>query len=138
MKLYIDTNIFLSVIYKEEPSAKSSGELLRAVHVGRFVGVTSSVTLLEMILDMSASNFVDHVDSAVTAVEDLLDIVPLDKVMCKRAANYVLKDRLTIHDAYHLATALSSEAEVFVTRDEPLSRKLRKYLQVRKPDELQA
>jgi predicted nucleic acid-binding protein len=56
--------------------------------------------------------------------------------MAKEAAKYVLKDKLTIHDAYHLATALNLGASCFVTRDEALFRKAKSYLKTIKPEEL--
>lgn len=102
------------------------------------MAITSSVTLLEIILDMSASGFADQAEVAIAALEDLraLAILPLDGAMSKTAAKHVLDDEITIHDAYHLATALHSKASYFVTRDLALMKKIRKYISVTAPEHI--
>lgn len=138
MSLYLDTNIFLNVIYKESRFGTKSAELLRRVQTREKQAITSAVTLLELLLDMAESGFGDQTEVAIAALEDLiaLTIVPLDKAMSKTAAEHVLQDNLTIHDAYHLATALHSQASHFVTRDRNLSRKIAKYVKVVTPEEV--
>ena len=100
--------------------------------------ITSSVTLLEVILDMAASGFADQTELAVAALEDLraLTIVPLDKAMSKTAAKHVLDDGITIQDAYHLATALQSGVSCFVIRDTGLAKKIGKYVKAVSPEDL--
>lgn len=127
---YVDTNIFLNVIYKEPGFYRESLELLKKIHKGEYSALTSSITLLEVILDMTESGYGELADKAVASIEDIrnLQIVALDKTMTKQATTFVLKDNLTIHDAYHLATALCHKAETFVTRDEKLRKKIIKYI----------
>jgi predicted nucleic acid-binding protein len=126
------------VIYKEAKFETSSIELLRKVQEGKMAAVTSSVTSLELMLDMNASGFTDQSEEAVAAIEDIpsLVIIPLDQEMSKNAARHVLKDKMTIHDAYHLATALGSLSRYFVTRDEGLMKKIKKYVKVMTPEEI--
>ena len=132
MSIYLDTNIFLNVIYKEQRFRSESPELLLKVHGEQVAAITSAVTLLEVILDMADSGFPDQVEAAVAAIEDLrgLGVVPLGKAMVKTAAEHVLEDRITIHDSYRLATALHSGASLFVTRDAGLAKKIAKYMEV--------
>jgi predicted nucleic acid-binding protein len=136
--VYVDTNVFLNVVYKESDFERSSAELLNRIQEGKIVAVTSSVTSLEIILDMDLSGFRDQTEAAVAAVEDIrcLSIVPLDQEMAKSSARHILKDRITVHDAYHLATALGSQVLYFVTRDAALSRKIKKYVKVVTPEEI--
>lgn len=138
MSLYLDTNIFLNVIYKEPKFKDESAELLNKIQTQEVQAVTSSVTVLEIMLDIAKSGFADLVEVAVAAVEDLrgLNIVPLDKEMSKLAAEHVLQDKLTIHDAYHLATALHSNVSYFVTRDHGLSKKIERHVKTIFPDDL--
>jgi len=98
------------------------------------------VTLLEIILDMLGSGFSEITEIAAASIEDLhnLEIVPLDHTMMKLAADHVIKEKLTIHDAYHLATATSRKARVFVTRDEELSRKVARYMKATVPEEAES
>lgn len=137
MSYYVDTNIFLNVIYKEPDLGEKSSGFLRHIHDGRYEALTSSVTILEVILDMADSGFMDLTGVAIASIEDIrnMEIVPLDKAMTKLAADHVVRDGLTIHDAYHVATALFRRADAFVTRDENLKRKIRKYIKTIAPEE---
>jgi predicted nucleic acid-binding protein len=138
MSCYIDTNVFLNVIYKETGFSEGSSVLLKKIHAGKLQAMTSSVSLLEIVLDMAVSGFSETSDLAVASIEDLhnLVIVPLDHTMTKLAADYVIKEKLTIHDAYHLATATTNRAGVFVTRDKELSRKVASFIRTTVPEEV--
>jgi predicted nucleic acid-binding protein len=140
MSYYVDTNVFLNVIYKESVLGERSSVFLKKIHAGKLEAITSSVTLLEIILDMVESGFSEAVEVAVASIEDLhnLEIVPLDHSMTKLAANHVVEDKLTIHDAYHLATATSRKAGGFITRDEQLSRKVSRYMKATVPEEAES
>jgi predicted nucleic acid-binding protein len=129
--------VFLNIIYKETVLSERSSVFLRKVHTGKLQAITSSVTLLEIILDMVGSGFSEITEVAVASIEDLhnLEVVPLDHTMTKLAAEHVIKEKLTIHDAYHLATATSRKARVFVTRDEELSRKVARYMKATVPEQ---
>lgn len=140
MSYYIDTNVFLNIIYKERVLSERSSVFLRKVHTGKLQAITSSVTLLEIILDMVESGFSEITEVAVASIEDLhnLEVVPLDQTMTKLAAEHVIKEKLTIHDAYHLATATSRKARAFVTRDEELSRKVARYMKATVPEQAES
>jgi len=140
LSYYIDTNVFLNIIYKERVLSERSSVFLRKVHAGKLQAITSSVTLLEIILDMVGSGFSEITEVAVASIEDLhnLEVVPLDHTMTKLAADHVTKEKLTIHDAYHLATATSRKARAFVTRDEELSRKVARYMKATVPEQAES
>ena len=140
MSYYIDTNVFLNVIYKEAVLNERSTVFLKKVHRGKLQALTSSVTLMEIVLDMVESGFSDVTEVAVASIEDLhnLEIVQLDHTMTKLAADHVIKEKLTIHDAYHLATATSRKTKVFVTRDQELSRKVARYMKATVPEEAES
>jgi len=135
---YVDTNIFLNIIYKEPKVYEKSRKFLEEIHIGNITALTSSVTLLELKLDLAEGGYPEIAEKATSLIEDVknLEITPLDKTMTKLAADHVLKDKLTIHDAYHLATALCQRAETFITRDEELAEKIVKYIAVKIPEEI--
>lgn len=56
--------------------------------------------------------------------------------MARLAADHVIRDKVTVHDAYHLATAITEKAEIFVTRDEELGAKIEGYLKAMAPEDL--
>lgn len=84
------------------------------------------------------NHFADIVEVAVAAIEDIrgLTVAPLNKHMTKKAAKHVLEDNITIHDAYHLATALHLMASYFVTRDRDMAKRIRKYIRAASPEEI--
>lgn len=136
MSYYVDTNVFLNIIYKEPTLREKSSSFLKKIHSGKLRGITSSITSLQISLDMTDSGFSESTEIALASIEDLrnLEIIALDRTMTKLAADYVLKDRLTIHDAYHLATAICLKVNAFVTRDEDLTRKITKYIKALPPE----
>ena len=75
---------------------------------------------------------------AAAIVSDLEDlrVVPLNGSTAELAADHVVKDKITVHDAYHLATAITEKADIFVTRDEELRAKIGRYIKVMVPEEL--
>lgn len=73
-------------------------------------------------------------DKAVAIIEPLenLNIAPLGGSTAKLAAGRVVKDGLTVHGAYRLATAITEKAEAFITRDDLIG-KIRKHLKAITP-----
>lgn len=135
---YVDTNIFLNVIYKETGFYDGSRKFLELIQRGSFKAFTSSVTLLEVKLDMARSGCGDVADKALGLIEDVknLEVTSLDRVMVKMAGDYVLRDGLTVHDAYHLATALCGKADGFISRDEELKGKIARHVHVKDPEDV--
>ncbi len=63
-----------------------------------------------------------------------LTICPLGSWTARLAVKLVLDSGMTVHDAYHGATAIENKASVFVTRDKSLKDKLKKMIRVTDPD----
>jgi len=139
-KCYLDANIFLNVIYDERPFVKSSRGLLEKIQAGKLSGITSSVTEMEIALDLEKTGNRGSIDRALRLIEgmDNLSISPLGSLTVKMAVKLVLDYQLTIHDAYHGATALENGAGVFFTRDKTLASKLRKLVKVLEPEAVKA
>ena len=133
---YIDTNIFLNVIYAEPLFKRGSTLLLRAVQDGRLLGMTSSVTLMEVALDLAKTRNGDKIDQALSLIERTanLRVLPLDSLTVRLAAGLVLDNGITIHDAYHGATAIENNASVFVTRDRVLRDRLKDSISISEPE----
>ena len=95
--LYLDTNIFLNVVYKEPLFELGSGALLQRIQAGELSASTSAVTIVEIMLDMNASGYGIEAEKAISALEDIrsLSIVPLDKDMSREAARCILEDKIT-------------------------------------------
>jgi predicted nucleic acid-binding protein len=135
---YLDTNIFLNVIYAEPAYSVSSSLLLHRIQDGHVTGVTSSVTETEIGLDLAATGNRDKIDQALMLVERMqnLQISPLGPLTARLAVRLALERGLTVHDAYHAATAVESKASVFVSRDRHLRKKLKGLLDVLEPESM--
>lgn len=133
---YLDTNIFLNVIYNEPHYTTGSKRLLDAIQHGGLAGITSSVTETEIALDLSKTGNRDKVDQALTLIERMenLTICSLNPLTARLAIRFVLDLGMTIHDAYHSATAVENKASLFVTRDNSLAGKLAKTIRVAQPE----
>lgn len=138
IKCYLDTNIFLNVLYDEQLFVTSSTQLLRNIQEGKLVGVTSSVTEAEIALDLAKTGNREKIDQALGLIEGMtnLTICPLDSWTAKLAVKLILDSGITIHDAYHSATAIEHKAHIFVTRDKSLKEKLKKVVRVSEPEAL--
>jgi predicted nucleic acid-binding protein len=136
IKCYLDTNIFLNVIYDEKPLAKSSEELLNRIQEGEVLGITSSVTETEIALDLDNTGNRRRIDRALRLIESMrnLSISPLSSLTARLAVGLILDSQVTVHDAYHGATAIENGAAVFVTRDRTLGNRLRNMIKVAEPD----
>lgn len=137
---YLDTNIFLNVIYKEKNFYEKSKNFLEEINNGKYQATTSSITLLEIALDMAESEYIELIDKAIASIEDIknLEIVSLNKAMTKQAAIFVLRDNLSVHDAYHLSTALKLKVKAFITRDGELQKKINRYIKTITPEEIKS
>ena len=138
IKCYIDTHIFLNVIFNEQLFVTSSTQLLRKIQEGKLVGITSSVTEAEIALDLVKTGNREKIDQALGLIESMMNltICPLDSWTAKLAVKLILDSGITIHDAYHSATAIEHKAHIFVTRDKSLREKLKKVVKVSEPESL--
>lgn len=100
-----DANVFLNVIYDERPFVKGSRSLLEKIQAGKLSGITSSITEMEIALDLEKTGNRESIDRALRLIEEMdnLSISPLGSLTAKIAVKLVLDSRLTVHDAYHSA-----------------------------------
>lgn len=100
------------------------------------LGLTSSVTETEIALDMDKTGNRGRIDEALRLVERMenLTVCPLTSWTARLAVRLVLDSGMTVHDAYHGATAIENNAGTFVTRDRILRNKLKDIIKVSEPD----
>jgi len=135
---YLDTNVFLNVIYNEPVYSKSSSSLLQRIQDGKLAGLTSSVTETEIGLDLANTGNSDRIDQALRLIEGManLTISPLGSFAARLAVKLCIERGTTVHDAYHAATAIENKATVLITRDKHLTSKLKGLIEVSQPDDV--
>ncbi len=126
------------MIYNEPRFVKASARLLGSIQTGEADAITASITETEIGLDLAKTGNRDKIDNALRLIEGItnLNICALDSWGAKFALSLVLDHGVTVHDAYHGASAIENKASVFVTRDRLLKKKLGKLMKVSEPEAL--
>ena len=135
MIVVVDTNIFLNVLRDEKEFVKASEELLRKMQKREITGLTSSVALMEIKWVLSEKKEFSMADRAVSLVEEIAEIIPVDKEVAKEAIDLKIRKKIELLDSIHAITAYLNNA-VLVTRDEDLRKKVEDTITVQKPEDI--
>lgn len=119
-RLAIDSVILIYVLNAEAPQHRKALDLLQTIETGRQPAVWSTVAVAEVLVHPIASGQIDYLSRARQLVLDFPNsqVIPVSANIAEYAA--ALRARfasLKLPDALHLATAVMSKAEVFVTND---------------------
>lgn len=123
-RIGIDTPVFIYYIEQSSPRASAATAILRAVEDGRFEGVTSIITLLEMTIRPLRLGRPEIADTYEALLGDIpnLSIVHLDARVARIGAELRATYGLRTPDALQIAACLANGAEAFVTNDRRLRR----------------
>lgn len=113
----LDSNVFIAALSATETSSLVAQKLIRDVSKGVHSAVASSIVLGEVLMLASASQDLD-LEAFFACITNLLTI-PADDTICLKAADLRRQygKKLKLPDALHLATALLTSADVFITND---------------------
>lgn len=135
MIVLIDTNIFLNVIRSEPEFVDASEELLNMVHEGGLTGLAASVVLIETKWVLHEKREHGKAEKAVSLIEEIVEIVPLDKEIAKEAIDIKIERKLELLDSVHVASAMMRNA-VLVTRDDDLRRRVEDIVSIKTPEQV--
>ena len=118
-RIALDANIFILAIEANQDFPIAAAFFERLKSKSRTV-VTSVLTLLEATVPLfrlkaSVAQITEYVDFVNGYGK--IQIIPVDGEVAVKAAQYRAEYRLEAPDAIHLATALSTGANIFVTAD---------------------
>jgi predicted nucleic acid-binding protein len=119
-----DTSIF---IYRIEQTGRWSAvslEVLRALSDGRFAGVTSVLTLMEIAIKpvrLGRPEIADMYEVLIRAIPNL-DVIQVDARTARIGAELRARHGIRTPDALHIAAAIAHGATAFVTNDKRLHR----------------
>lgn len=118
-RVALDTNLFVCLFEIEGPLARTAVAVLDAVSTGRITGITSALTLTEVILgpivtgdETLAERYIDAIRSV-----DHLHIVPVTAEIAADAGFVRARTGMTLADSVHVATAILAGASVLLTND---------------------
>jgi predicted nucleic acid-binding protein len=119
-RVLIDTSIWIYHFEQHPQLAAAAGEIIENLEEGKFRGVASELTLLELTVKPLQLGRQDVADD----YEVLLDyfpnfeLVPISREILLEAAALRARQRLRTPDAIQIATALRTGATLAVTNDE--------------------
>jgi predicted nucleic acid-binding protein len=120
----LDTAIFIYHFEENPTYLPLTRELLSSIEMGERKGVTSAITLMEIIVKPLALGQIDVARKYEAMLVNFpnLDIVDLDRDVIRQAARLRAEYRIRPPDALQAGASLLYGAEVFITNDGLLKR----------------
>ncbi len=135
MRVLVDTNVFLNVAREEHEFLRGSEELLRRIARREIEGLASCVALMEIKWALHERGELRKADKAMSLIEEIVEIVPVDRDIAKYAIDAKISRGLELLDSIHVTTAIVQDA-IFVTRDVELRKKCRDLASIGTPEEI--
>ena len=118
-RVYLESNVFIYFLQQDPQRFAVAAELVDAAHRGRFAAVTGDAVVAEvMVLPYRSAD-----TEMIERVRAFFDTPRLFDIRTHRAPDFDAaarlrgERRLSMMDALHLATAVNSSCEYFVTND---------------------
>lgn len=120
----LDTAIFIYHFEENPTYLPLTRELLSSIEMGERKGVTSAITLMEIIVKPLALGQIDVARKYEAMLVNFpnLDIVDLDRDVIRQAARLRAEYRIRPPDALQVGASLFYGADVFITNDGLLKR----------------
>src|SRR5690242_17056409 len=120
--VYLDANIFIYAVEGYAPEEAFLREHFVALEEGRFIAVTSELSLAEVLVkpfELGREDVAAAYTELLTA-SDRLAVLPVDRAILVEAARQRAALSMRMPDAIHVATALAAGCELFLTNDRRL------------------
>lgn len=120
----IDTSVFIYRFESNSALGSLAGDALMAMEEGRFAGVTSLLTLMELAVRPLAVGRPDVADEYEVLLANFphLSVVDVDRRVARRGAELRAAHRLRPADALQLGACIEHGASAFLTNDRDLRR----------------
>ncbi len=116
-RIGLDTNVFIYYIEEHPVFLKKIEPLIDRIVQGISTGITSYVTLLELLVKPLRDGRLDLVDQYKTILTEQLEMVPIDETVSVKAAELRAKYGLRTPDAIQLASVIQRKGDIFITND---------------------
>ncbi len=119
-RIGLDTNVLIYYI-EEHPFYLGKIEpLINRIAEGKAIGITSYVTLLELLVKPLREKRFDLVEMYKAILASQLEMVAVDDPVSIKAAELRAKYGIKTPDAIQLASVITKNGDVFITNDERL------------------
>lgn len=138
-RVFIDSNVFLNFLLKEDGFYEGSKRLLSRVEKGHFEGITTLINIMEVLsvlrrrARIKDSEIVSDVEK-IGEIQNLSIVIP-SEIHIAQAFEIQKKTKLLPTDAILVSTARDF-SDVFVTRDAELRRRASSFIGFAEPEEL--
>ena len=119
-RIGLDTNVLIYYIEEHPIFLKKIEPLIDKIVQGKATGITSYVTLLELLVKPLKDGRLDLVDQYKTILTEQLEMVPIDEAVSLKAAQLRAKYGFRTPDAIQLASVIQKKGVVFITNDRGL------------------
>ena len=123
-RAYLDTNVFIAAFETIGDHQGSAWSLLQAVEDGRLIGVTSELTLAELLVkpfERGAMDLAEAYDAMLTPSETLMVCAVDRRLLVEAARLRSSRPGLKLPDAIHVATAARTGCDVMISDDRGLA-----------------
>ena len=121
MLLYLDSNVFIFAALSSDIKAVKSKELIKKIILGELIGVTSSLSIDEIVWKIwkETKNRTVAIEEGLRVLQfNNLGIIGIDGKIMKASLNFMkMYKSLKPRDAIHIAAAISAGASVIVSDD---------------------
>src|SRR5262245_64686788 len=119
-RVYADANIIIYAVEGFVAYLDQIRALMTAMNTGEIIVVTSELTLAEVLVKplKDQNPAIQHAYKAFLAPTQVLEVVPISRDILEEAAQWRATTKLKLPDAIHLATALRSKCDSFLTNDD--------------------
>lgn len=138
-RVFVDSNIFLNFLMKEEGFYEGSKRLLSRIEKGDIEGTTTIINIMEILAvlrkrsKVKDSEIIKDVEK-IGEIQNLGIIIP-NEIHIAQAFEIQKKSKLLPIDAILVSTS-KDFSDVFVTRDAELKQKASNFISVVEPEEL--
>ena len=119
-RIGLDTNVLIYYIEEHPVFMEKIEFFINKIEDGEAIGITSYVTLLELLVKPIREGRLDLVNQYRTILSARLEMVPLDETISLKAAGLRAKYGFRTPDAIQLASVIHKKGEVFITYDKGL------------------
>lgn len=116
-RIGLDTNVIIYYIEEHPIFLEKVEPLIDRIIEGKAIGITSYVTLLELLVKPIREEKFDLVEQYKTILTTQLETVALDEKVALKAAELRAKYGIKTPDAIQLASVISKNGDVFITND---------------------
>jgi predicted nucleic acid-binding protein len=123
-RLGIDANVILTILNGEVALLPFCLPFLQAIQQREIDGIVSSIIFTECLVVPYRTNDTQGINNALALLEGTagMNIIPVSDDIAKTAARLRASYRLKTPDSLHVATAIESGCEAFLTNDTDIAR----------------